>query len=406
MTIIQRRFPCTAGGALIGIVYMSALALLPTPSAGAAIACGNHFTSPCIASSDIRYDSAHTNDLIEQDPNWEHFAGLWKVEIKAFDGENNPPVSDPYNPTRGTGSPYDNTALVGFYNHSFSGSRFKADRLYMRGPASAEFCAQPLRPPLVNFTGNATCGENGRAYKAGFLGTSTYEKDGTLKAFRYYGSYTGSDYTDTFDTNSSSYSNIDQSSVIGSIVFQPRFSQNNAFFYLDDNYTIAEFQNAMYTIGSPGYRASTALATMYKLKEDEWLDAIDEAYDTFNVADVDRINPTSNNFECLVPGSCPTEDVWSNVGRDPNLSESPYQEPPATLKAGPIIGFCVLFFALILFAIYLLVRHRTKQQEHRFKGHFVRTICKKISIRQSVGAISPDALAKEFSEICSVKING
>jgi len=368
--------------------------------------CGTPFTSSCVASSDIRYDSAHTNDLIEQDSNWEHFAGLWKVDIKAFDGENNPIAPSPYNPTTGRGDPYNNAVAVGFYNHSFSGSRFKADRIYMLGPAPAEFCAQPLIPPLVNFSetagGNSICGETGRAVKAGFLGTSTYEKDGTLNAFRYYGGYSA--YSDWFDTNSSYYSNIDQSTVIGLVVFEPILSQNNVFFYVDDSYTVAEIQQAMYIMGSPGFRDNYVLATMYKLNEDEWLDAIDEAYDTFKIADADRINPS--NSECLVPGSCPTEEVWSNVGRDPNLSESPYQEPPATVKAGPIVGFCVLGFALVLFAIYLLVRHRTKQQEHRFRGHFVRTMCTRISVRQSVGAISPDALAKEFAKIDSVQNNG
>ena len=82
MAIIHRRFPCTAGGALISIV--SALVLLLTPLAGK-IMCGTPFTSSCVASSDIWYNSAHTNNLIEQDTNWEHFAGLWKVDMKIYD---------------------------------------------------------------------------------------------------------------------------------------------------------------------------------------------------------------------------------------------------------------------------------------------------------------------------------
>jgi signal transduction histidine kinase len=197
---------------------------------------------------------------------------------------------------------------------------------------------------------------------AGYLGTSSFEKDASMNVFRYFGgSYTSSDLLPFVDTNTSRYSNIDDSTIYGFTTFPPFLSQNNAFVYLDDDYSMADLQSTFYRIASPSKRQSVAIGTMYKMKEDDWLEAINESYNTFKVANADRIDPS--NFPCLMPGSCPTEEVWRDVGRDPKLSKSPYEEPPARVKTGAIAGCCILFFFLVLFITYFIYRNTIKQQQ-------------------------------------------
>ena len=68
-------------------------------------------------------------------------------------------------------------------------------------------------PSLQNSTVNMICGDNGITKVAGYVGASTFEKDGSMHNFRFFGAYTPSAGT------TSHYMNIDESTVYG--VLQP-----------------------------------------------------------------------------------------------------------------------------------------------------------------------------------------
>lgn len=70
------------------------------------ISYGKTLTTECTTKSDIRYDASYTNNTVTQGPNWEHFAGLWRVELIGMDGESKPFQVTPYDPIKGRGKPY------------------------------------------------------------------------------------------------------------------------------------------------------------------------------------------------------------------------------------------------------------------------------------------------------------
>jgi hypothetical protein len=70
------------------------------------ISYGKTLTTECTTKSDIRYDASYTNNTVTQGPNWEHFAGLWRVELIGMDGESQPFQATPYEPIKGRGKPY------------------------------------------------------------------------------------------------------------------------------------------------------------------------------------------------------------------------------------------------------------------------------------------------------------
>lgn len=84
-----------------------------------AILYGKTLTTECIAKSNIRYDASYTNNIVVQDPNWEHFAGLWQVELIGIDGKSKPFQATPYDPIKERGKPYTSSEYTSFYNHSF-----------------------------------------------------------------------------------------------------------------------------------------------------------------------------------------------------------------------------------------------------------------------------------------------
>jgi hypothetical protein len=69
--------------------------------------------------------------------------------------------------------------------------------------------------------------------------------------------------------------------------------------------------------------------------------------------------------ECLTRG-CPTEEDWCKT--DPKCSESPYQDPDASVESGAIAGFTVAGIILLTVALYALHAMRSKQQKRRYKA--------------------------------------
>jgi len=92
-----------------------------------------------------------------------------------------------------------------------------------------------------------------------------------------------------------------------------------------------------------------------------------------------------------------TEADWCKT--DPNCSESPYQEPPASLKPGAIAGFVIAGVVLLVIVLYLIHLYLVQQQAKRYRTVFAKRIADTINVRGSMRSLSPEALAKEFETI-------
>jgi hypothetical protein len=116
--------------------------------------------------------------IVEQNPTWNQFEGLWKITIKNYEGDGTPALPTPYNAAIDQGVPYTRDDVVGFYNHSLIGSRMSINRYYVFNPAPEAFCNQTFEPPFLNVAGPGVCGVNGYAFTAGQYGTSTHDNNG------------------------------------------------------------------------------------------------------------------------------------------------------------------------------------------------------------------------------------
>jgi len=127
---------------------------------------------------------------------------------------------------------------------------------------------------------------------------------------------------------------------------------------------------------------------------EEWKNAFLADYDTYNVPQEERFDPLE---DACSQGLCPTEEQWCQT--DPNCSESPYQEPPASVKGSVIAGFVIAGFVISFVALFGVHRYLVAQQSKRFRTMFARRIADTIQLRGSVRSLTPDALADEFKRI-------
>ena len=110
---------------------------------GNSLSCGTSLTKPCLGLTDIRYDPSVSNNLMDQEPIWAKYAGLWgpmKYTYSIADGPARPPTF--YDPVSKTGWPYKSDVFVGFRSVTIEGTRFKSKGVFFYEPASAEFCKQ------------------------------------------------------------------------------------------------------------------------------------------------------------------------------------------------------------------------------------------------------------------------
>lgn len=137
--------------------------------------------------------------------------------------------------------------------------------------------------------------------------------------------------------------------------------------------------------------ARSIRTTAIKVSEERWLQELEKAYNDANVPQPLRYAvPTG----CLggqgfVVEPCPTEEDWCRI--DPECSKSIYQEPNATIKAGPIAGIVVAFFVVLLVLLYLAHRWYVRQQAQRYRRIFAARVAETIHVRASV---------KEYSVYC------
>ena len=80
---------------------------------------------------------------------------------------------------------------------------------------------------------------------------------------------------------------------------------------------------------------------------------------------------------------------------------SPYQEPDATIKAGPIVGIVCAVFAVLLIILYYCHRRSLAAQRERLKNMFARHVIDSLGIGKGGSAdfLTMEALQEEFNAI-------
>mmetsp|Transcript_10105 Transcript_10105/g.26838 ORF Transcript_10105/g.26838 Transcript_10105/m.26838 type:complete len:472 (-) Transcript_10105:8-1423(-) len=362
--------------------------------AASALECGTWITNDCFGTTDIRYNPDYPLGLIEQDSRWKHYEGFWAVEVNRYgeDGRiEQPQLFDPRNRGR---MPYKNEKIKGFYNHTFVGSRFIMDRYYVYAPPDAEFCNQTVLPHQKSTLskGGGSCGTHGIAYDAGGYGTSTYEKNGEMIIFKGYGLYSR--------TTGSVARWLDGYTLMDSNGDQETYRNMNLLVHLDEDYTVVSATSSHFRLGADAGLRSQIVIAMTKVTEAEFLQGIRQAYTDYNVLPVDQVQGGMLPMETRSlddPDAYPTEEEWCQ--QDPACSESPYQEKPATLKAGPIAGFVSAFAVIIITGLLILHWYRMKQQAHRYRQNFMKRIAENIHLEGHLSCLTEEQLGEEFKLI-------
>jgi len=343
--------------------------LLLPPSA-LAIKCGRPLTTACLGDTDIRYDPDSSNSAIDQDPVWRRMQGLFRGEGQVRFEINFGPVP---------ATPSDNIVTLPFtvfWNFTTVGSR----------QYSREYAIYfgNIRPP---------------SHRNAFS-TTTYEKDGTVIFLPTVLTYSNnsevtllvkpSEMSRSYpvDNNTVYFTGPTSTDLVG--------LQSSTQVCLDDGCNQIHATSDSFVPINGTIERNFAIEVSYTRinTKEEFFSQINATYIANNVPEGQQIPPSED--PCAL-GLCPTEEQWCQS--DPNCSESPYQEPPASVKPGAIAGFViagVVLLVAVLYAIHLILQ---KQQERRFRTIFAKRIAETIKVRGSMRTLSPEALADEFRRI-------
>lgn len=226
-------------------------------------------------------------------------------------------------------------------------------------------------------------------------GTSTFEKDGSYRVFS---TQSSTDEGNGFSLGESS----NGYPVANNTVYSHGFFSVNSQFTSDETTEAltcldTECNTVAITISTYNRtaRQTTQLGTMTRLTEDEFINAINTAYEIDRVPDSFR-TAIPMEGECLT-GRCPTEADFAMF--DPNIATSPFQEPDGKVKPGAIAGFTIAGIVLLVVAGYLFHSWSLKQQAKRYRTKFAQRVAETIQVRQSARSLSPSNLADEFKRI-------
>jgi hypothetical protein len=354
---------------------ISLLLLVSIPVAATAISCGGPLTEPCLGEKDKRYDKKASNAIKDQAPVYRIFEGFFFCTQFFYDGATGLPYIG-VDPTGGDSSFF---PAYYFMNQTLVGSRWYVHRINMYESLSE--------------------GGEGTSVPLDGWATSTYEKDGTAM---HLGSQEG--YGDAFSPAPEPfyvYPVDNRTSFIsggGTAGAQHEFF-TQLFVCLDDECNqLAGNEDSYFFLDGKTMRLTQTVINCNKLSSgEEWVEAIEDAYTTYNVPEADQVTVPMTG-QCLT-GACPTEEDWCKT--DPECSVSPYQEPDASVESGAIAGFTIAGIVLLIALLYGLHVWRTKQQERRYKTKFAKRMADTISLRASMRQLTPEALASEFKKIDS-----
>jgi len=338
------------------------------------IKCGRPLTRACLGETDVRYDPESSNNVGDQASIWTRSAGLYRgvgqLRVNRLDPFNAPVPSVPDATTI-------SITYTTYYNYTVFGSRTATHAVrFLDG----------VPPPL-------------NVVQSSAFSTSSHEKDGTmltLPSFSF--ANTSTVELDTLSGERLNYP-VDENTVYLTSLDQETkefFSATDVC--LDSNCDQIQESVQSYRPINGTTRRVVALEITFQraASAEEWHAALLADYEARNVSEKDRFPSLSD--PCSV-GRCPTEAQWCT--QDPNCSESPYQEPPASVKPGVIAGFVVAGVVLLVAVLYAIHRYLVAQQAQRYRTAFAKRIADTINVQGSVRSLSPEALANEFKQIDS-----
>mmetsp|Transcript_28276 Transcript_28276/g.68088 ORF Transcript_28276/g.68088 Transcript_28276/m.68088 type:complete len:512 (-) Transcript_28276:133-1668(-) len=378
------------------------------PASASAAKCGQWFSSNCMCDSDLRYCPDGTNEasdnIKDQHPFWKDYEGYYSYTFTSFMFGLYPTPDDWF--LHGYSSP-----TVGFMNQTIVGSRAYSHRYLMDAPNPEANCSTPM-PAYAPPGWDGTCGLNGMGLLQEGFGTSTPERDGTVTTTTALqpdaGSWDASGAGMSMDA-SAEYKSfpIDDKTLFGSAK-SDAFLVTESFSFINEEKTEASaVQDVYMTAGNTTTLVSSSRVSFTRIESAAaFVDAVNAKYDEFNItyvkADLPMTKTCSRAAANGIAGECPREEDFCKV--DPRCASTvKYQEPDASVKAGPIVGIVVAcfvaFLAVLLAVLYHFHQKAMKDQASRIQAMFARRIAETIKLEGPDRTLTPEALAAEFKKI-------
>lgn len=342
------------------------------PSAVEALKCGTAITKDCLGDKDIRYDTAASNNLVDQANIWNLVSGLFIADAYYYGPDGQPLERDQNGFSRFPGK--------AFINITVAGSRFSVHQfdIFRNDVIGAGGC----------FTSDAWY-------------TSTFEKDGSAQGLPIVmKENNSSEIFEATKTNMKIYP-VDDRSYFGSgdstsgmfIQYSQTCTDANCNNLLVSGEVISKDEN-----GQPSLSVFVRNQDHHRVDENKWIEELNNALDDYNVP-LDGTYPTTRPdlLAGCASGNCPTEEDWRTI--DPNYNKSPYQEPAGSLTAGFISGITIASFIIVASIAYMHHRRIVAAREQGLKTSFARAIAATIDTRTSAQNLSHEDLKNEFDSI-------
>jgi len=372
----------------------------------ASLECGQWYSSPCVCDSDVKYcddgENGASDDIIDQHPFWKDFVGYFKYEVTDL----GTPLNDP---TARTNPRF--LDAHGYLNNTIVGTRLYRHQYSIAKPNPDVNCTAP------DLSGGqpdcfSECGF-GCAFMVEGYATSTPERDGTVlttlelqPSLNIPITMPGLDVDNTMEGDFKQVP-IDETTLFGSAV-SGVFKITNTFTFTNpDKSQASAIEDVYMNVGGQSYLVSQTRSTYTRMPDEEsFMAAIKASYEEDKIRDSKKPSvPMTSSCSQTDQESCPSEEDFCEI--DPHcVAEAKYQEPDATLKAGPIAGIVVACFVVLIGVLYYFHLQQMKAQAARNQAVFARRIAETIKLEGPDRELTPEALAEEFKKIDNGCVDG
>lgn len=384
--------------------------------------------------TDVRYDPDSSDNLKYQNPIWASYAGSFSASNFTYIADTNDKGGifrqpELYNLTSGSGWPYQRDVFIGYRMTTIDGSRFRSAGILVYPPAPAEFCSQEVPAGMANVIGNdknnpqntsGICGLNGNVVISENFGVSSYERNGEMNYF--WGGmgpiYAGGNCGPLPSGFSSFAIPVGNEALFSRTVYdipgvgQVLSNSDTDTLLRQDDVVKGSFGTGSSARGNPTVFSTYIFSSSRLNDQASFVEQIQQAFQTYNITEGDTPLWVKNGESvpsCITEafGGCPTEDDYCGPkGVDPSCTTSPFQNPPASMKPGPIAGFTILTIAVVAIIGFFLHRRSAKSQKKRLRKQFAQQIAKRVDLRGSVSQLNPTDLLGEFKRIDKSIVGG
>lgn len=312
---------------------------------------------------------------------------------------------------------------------TIDGSRTRDLGILFYPPAPAEFCTQEVPSGMTNVVGinksdptntTAVCGLNGNVVYMETFGVSSYERNGRVDYFwggmgPVYQSGRSGPLPPGFSSFAIPVGNealfthtVYEIPGVGAVM---SFSGTDSLLRQDD-VVKGSYGTGTSARGNPP-QFNTYLYSRARLNDQtSFVEQVQQAFQTYNITEGDTPLWVKNGESvptCIAEafGGCPTEDDYCGpTGVDPSCTDSPYQNPPPSMKPGPIAGFSILAIVVVAIVGYFLHRRSVKSQKKRLRMQFAQQVAKRVDLRGSISQLNPSDLLAEFKRIDKSVVGG